>query len=777
MPDANYGDVNYFNQESFFFECGKGTKFKVVRFTGHEALSELFEFDITLVTEEKNVNPKDLILNPATLFLGPKKKLPKKGIIAAVELISESEGFFQYRVLLVPAIWKLSLHRRNRIFNEMKVDEFINKILQDHGLSATISRSGSARPWTYVTQFQETDLDFFSRWLERDGMYFFWEADGKLKIVNNRLAHTKANNVLAESGGGLDLIYRPDSGLGVARSMSEAFSFMGRTRPVPKEVMLLDYDYRKSDPEVRGSAQTFGELANSNETVTEGDHWIFGEHYRTDEVGALATVRAQELACRAEVFQGESSCPMLLVGSTFVLQKHFMKAYNQEYLITRINHEGSQAFLVTLGADVGEEGLVYRNSFEAVPNSVQWRPERRTPKPRIYGTVNGKITGTASGGENYPLIDEFGQYKVWCSYDYSGKDSKYDRTSRIATPYTGPQYGFHFPLQVNNDVLLTFIEGDIDRPIISGSVWTAKNKGVLVDKDNDKSRLKTYNNNFLEMADTKDNQYIHLETVPKESKTQLSMGKGTKDKNFTGVDGFTLRTEANSEIEIKGESKETVFKDSTMTIKQNYTTEVDQDRKDTVKQNHEHNVTQNHTQKVDGNQKRDITGDQTVKVMGKKNLDVMNGRTTSIMNKDELTVTGQATATINGKAQLTVNGPTTATLAAPLNLTMSAGCTITNGANETTTNGGPVTNTFGGPVTQTYGGPANLTYGSMATLMYAAMVQVTQAAMAIETNNGTLMLNRNIVMEKISAMAMLNGQMFIEQGQMKMITQSMMIIS
>jgi hypothetical protein len=224
------------------------------------------------------------------------------------------------------------------------------------------------------------------------------------------------------------------------------------------------------------------------------------------------------------VFHGEGTAPNLCPGFFFALEDHYRQGYNQKYLIVEVEHEGHQtgAFWAGVGKErtEGEEKLTYANRFTAIPSDLQFRPERKTPKSRFYGTMNATID--AAGAGEYAELDDLGRYKVKLPFDQSdmegGKASRYVRMSQ---PYAGAEHGMHFPLHKGTEVLLTFVDGDPDRPVIAGAVPNAETTSPVTGANQTESVIKTAGNNKIRLEDLLGSERIIMETPAADSWIRL----------------------------------------------------------------------------------------------------------------------------------------------------------------------------------------------------------------------------------------------------------------
>ncbi|MEW6262846.1 MAG: type VI secretion system tip protein TssI/VgrG [Thermodesulfobacteriota bacterium] len=513
--------------------------FEVVEFTGREGLSTCYEFDITLISEKNDLDLEKVLNSRAKFTISrPEGDVPYHGVPASFEQIRSFHEYTFYRCRLVPRLWLLTLSWNNQVFLDQTLPEVLQTILKDGGLASDdfqMSLQAEYKPREYVCQYDETHFDFLSRWMERAGLYYFFQQGSSaelLVVTDSSLAHV--NQPL-----GRRIVYSPPSGLESSHMEEVVHRFVGRKRQVPQSLRLKDYNYRRPSLELESQADVLKEGF--------GEIYIYGEHYQTPEEGqALARVRSQEYLCHREEYEGDSSVPFVQPGFLFDLEDHFRDDYNRSYLITRVEHDGNQVAYLTAGLrqELGpeEEAPRYANRFTAIPAQVQFRPERLTPKPRINGTLHAHIDASTSG--EYAEIDKHGRYRVRLPFDLAGReDGKASRLIRMMQPHGGPDHGLHFPLHKGTEVLLTFIEGDPDRPIIAAAVPNPETASPITSANQTKSAFHTNGGNRLEMEDLEGHKRILLHTP--NTDTFLRLGSHNDPGQDDNEDGFAWSTKGN----------------------------------------------------------------------------------------------------------------------------------------------------------------------------------------------------------------------------------------
>jgi type VI secretion system secreted protein VgrG len=541
--------------------------FDVVSFTGAEGLSKLYHFDVTLVSDNDVIDLESVIQSRAALsILRDDGNIVFNGMLSAFEQMETAQGRTQYRAVLTPAFWRLTLTYHNQIFLDKTIPQIIEAALQDGGLTSLdyeLRLTGQYQPHEYICQYNESHHNFVSRLIEREGIYYYFEQGAeseKLIITDTALLHS----VMAE---GTKMYYSQPSGLDESSREEVVKSLVCSQKMLPAKVLLKDYNYRKPSLEL-----------SVEHVVSErgfGDVFIYGEHFSTPEEGAqLAKMRAEALTCRARLFQGESLIPYLRPGYLFQLVGHNRADFNDTYLTTDLTHSGDQTFLFTsgLGTDgsTRERSSSYHNSFTAISSSSQFRPERITEKPRIPGTMNAHIDAAGSG--QYAEVDNQGRYKVTLPFDLnSAMGGKASSWLRMAQPYAGENHGMHFPLHKGTEVLLTFIDGDPDRPIIASAVPNPLNPSPVTSENATQSRITTAGGNKIHIEDQKDGERILLQTPknnswirmgtpndppPENHKTQDEINKAVEDMEEESANaGIKLSSTAGFETEVAFENK------------------------------------------------------------------------------------------------------------------------------------------------------------------------------------------------------------------------------
>jgi len=508
---------------AFRSRAPRSPRFDVVKFEGREAISALFRFEITLVSREVNADLQSLISHPATLAIRTatgQSYTPYHGMLSEAEQLGQVDDYVFYRVVLVPRLAALALTHINEIYlGERSIPSLIGDLLRDHGLGNSDVQMNLRNPFSYrsrtfVCQYQETHLDFISRWMEKEGLYYFFDHEPRGGFPTYELfEHERmviTDHAQAHPDQALALDYVPPENVQTVRLEQAVSSFVWRRRQVPNKVIVQDYNYRNAALADDLRAESGVDRGASGQVMYYGDNLR-----TTSEAERLARVRSEQLECEAETFEGEASAVGIRSGHFLALSRHFRDECNGRFLVTRVQHRGSQVGVVLAGQTTryaeGETGSTYQARFSAQRASQQFRAQAVTPRPQVAGFLSGVIDSEGLG--NSAELDEYGQYKVQMLFDLSGKRaSKGSAWVRMASPYAGDGHGMHFPLLKGTEVVIGFAGGDPDQPVILGAVTNSENRNVVVDKNARHNRMKSVSGNYITLSDAPLSRHIAMQT-------------------------------------------------------------------------------------------------------------------------------------------------------------------------------------------------------------------------------------------------------------------------
>jgi type VI secretion system secreted protein VgrG len=428
-------------------------------FTGAEAISQLFHFDLDLLSESDSIKFGDVVGKNVTLRIFDANGAERywNGFINRFAQGSQNGRFTIYHAQVVPWLWFLSRTADCRIFQNKKVPEIIQQIFTDLGFKDFELRLyGDFSKRDYCVQYRETDLNFVSRLMEEEGIcYYFAHKSNKhvLILANDPAAHEPCPN-------------------------QETVRYDFRGGSIPYEDVVTEWHFQE---EFRSGswAQTDYNFETPSTSLAvsvngKNPYEIYefpGEHRVRAEGDKLARIRLQEQTVHASVSQGVSGCRYFSSGFHFTLKDHYRTDLNQAYLLTAVHHQASEGGDYEVGSG-GNEELSYKNTFDCIPFSVQFRPPRVTPQPFMQGCQTAVVVGPA-GEEIY--TDKHGRVKVQFHWDREGK--KNENSScwiRVSHPWAGKGYGSLAIPRIGQEVIVDFVEGDPDSPIITGRVYNAE---------------------------------------------------------------------------------------------------------------------------------------------------------------------------------------------------------------------------------------------------------------------------------------------------------------
>jgi len=507
---------------------------QLLGFEGREALSALFAFEVWFVVEGPQPEPPDLVGQAATIAIDRLGALESMlaphlfaGVFSSVELLVELTDRALYRGTVVPRLAFTDLSFHSRIWTKTAIKDALIEVLTSYGLSdgKDFEFRISQPPPTeeHVCQYKESDYAFFSRWLEREGWYFFFEHEEgaeKLVIVDDKSAHVALRKE------GAVRYFAGSRGTGYAAESFEDFACSAEA--VPGGVTVSDYDYASPQRPLSHNANVPG--GGASRMVHYG-----ARAFTSADVTRVATIRAEQLNVRQHLHRGVGAATQIVSGSLIEFEEHPIHQLNRSYLVIEARHT---AWEPSAGAAWGDELPIpkapesYRVEVVALPAEVQYRHPDLTPWPRVDGFELAVVDGAATS--QYAQIDGSGCYSVKFKFDERTlKDGKASTRVRMMQPHGGSLEGWHFPLRKATEVICSFLAGDVDRPIIQAVVPNTDTPSPVTAKNQSQNVLHTGGNTYMTLEDQKGSEFINLFTPKSSSGLFLGTPRGSGGRERT----------------------------------------------------------------------------------------------------------------------------------------------------------------------------------------------------------------------------------------------------
>ncbi len=431
---------------------------------GREALSQLYSFDVDLLGNSNALDPKAMLGKAASVTVETEGGVRYLGGIATrFGLQQEDARHSFYRLRLRPWLWLATRRSDFRIFQGKRVPEILTEVLGSYGypVEQKLSR-GDYRVWDYCVQYHESDFDFVSRLCELEGIYYYFrhEASQHVLVFADDIAGSHS-----PLPGGEEVRYHPleKSGMG-QRERIYAWEIAEEVRP--GHHYNDDYDFEKPKAELSHLRQM---PPGHDHDGYEQYEWPGGFTQHGDGE-TYARIRNEEQLTQRSRVTGRANLREMATGHTLRLTGHPKADQNQQYLLVGVSYHLQENLQASEGAE-GAEGSVQRFAFDAQPTSYPWRPARTTPKPRTRGPQTAMVVGPQ--GEQI-WTDQYGRIKVQFHWDRIGQENEQSSCwVRVSTAWAGATFGMTSVPRIGMEVIVDFLNGDPDYPIVTGCVHNA----------------------------------------------------------------------------------------------------------------------------------------------------------------------------------------------------------------------------------------------------------------------------------------------------------------
>lgn len=676
-------DLSLFNTLRQFDLTLAGETMDVYEIDIREALFGDYRACVTLVSRRRLSIRNYLGEDGLLTLLGRKENRYIHGMVSAMEELEERGRYYLYRVDIVPYLWRLGQIRDVRIFQNMTVPDIIAEVLTQSGILSTQVEFRLHDPYApreYCVQYRETNLAFIKRLMAEEGLFYYYEFTDAAHLM-----------VIGDSF----LCHRPVPGIPQIH-----FSPKGQLIDVDEHVTVLDVkdavttgridlaDYHFEKPSYQPRSQAASDRCDD---LARYDY----PGYLADETtgSRLAQVQLERHTHTRLTMTGESVCKRFVPGHRFTLTDHPNADTAIEYTLLSVRHEGKQPQALQELAQPSE-GNTYGNTFTCMPAEISFRPPAMK-KPSVSGIQTAVVTGPET---EEIFTDQYGRIKVRFHWDRN-TDAPTDKTScwmRVAQSFAGSGWGALFIPRIGQEVIVSFIDGDPDRPLITGAVYNGRNTPpYALPDEKTKTTIKTESTpggggfNELRFEDKKGNEEIYLhgekdwtieilndktQTIGHDEKLDVgndrskSVGNDQKEaignnKDITVTKNHTESIGENSTHAIGKNSDERVGENKTVSIGKNRTEKIGEDSTLNVGKNATVSVSENSTEDIGKNHTETIGKNMTLDVGEKasisigKDLSVMVGTKTVVTSQDQITFEcGQSSIIMKKDGKIQISG-------------------------------------------------------------------------------------------------------------------------
>ena len=624
-----------------------GTNALVIeRIAGQESLCRPFEFRVLAVATSDDFSFDDLAGSEAVVKLETGDPDAGEyryfhGVISQVAHAGFNlQGLSRYELTLVPWIWFLSQTTDCRIFQNLSVPEILEQLFSEANGNYRLELNGTYPARDYCVQYGETDFDFVHRLMEYEGIYYFWvhEEGGHRMVVCDAMGSHH------EVSGFEEVIYRANAAGVQDRPVLSSWSL--RQRVTPGRYSINSFDFKSPNPSPNSKLLS---RSDGNWQHPQGTHEVYenaGNFIERDEGERYARIRREEVQCVAKTIVTQTNARGLTSGCKFTVTENPRRDQNGEYLVTGVNFVASAGNYGS-GSQSGPE--TYQCSLTGIPTSGVFRPTRATPVPRMRGPQTAIVCGP-EGEEIY--VDKYGRVKLQFLWDRRGTfDAGSSCWVRVSQAWAGVGFGSMNIPRIGQEVIVDFLDGDPDRPIITGRVYNGSNMPHSSNAGRDGKPGNT----------------------PPADLTQAAMMTSFKSNSLGGSGGHNEIT-----MNDKGGAETLFFKAQRDEIHL-----VGHDREDTVGNDE--------TRKVANLRSRTVGVNESITIGNNRSITIGNNETRTTGVNSAETIGAAKELTIGGVYQVTVGGAMNQTVGGALATEVGGAHAEVVGGHRTMQSGGKVT--------------------------------------------------------------------------------------
>jgi type VI secretion system secreted protein VgrG len=653
--DGGGVDQNTLLNVRYEFLCDEvsDASFRVYRMRLMEDVNDSYEIDLDLVTDQLSADTDALLGAACQLEISRGEHVRTVfGIIMAVDYGGHAESYLMVNVRVVPAFHLLHQQSHSRIFQDQSVldilDEVLGAELGKYG--RTLDKGAASRgtaPRDYCVQYRESDHDFCVRLMEEEGISYHFAHDEDAGHEVLTLTYENRDFKDAQNVDGTSIVpivrQRPET---ADTESIQGFEFLQVLTTT--SLLRRDYDFVTPLELLEASVEGSDAKGKSRRLYRHTDR-----RFITDDVAARNQDHLQAAQVHGKVGRGTSNVTGFTPGKVFELERHSRDDLETKFLVTRVVHVGECPEELLSGADGSATSEArYRNSFRCIPLDVPMRPAHTVPKPRVHGSETAIVTGP-SGEEIH--VDEHGRIKVQFHWE---EETTYDDTSscwvRVRQQWSGPGWGFQFIPRIGQEVLVDFLGGNPDRPLVVGTVYNGDNAYPYP------------------LPDKKTQSGIKTDSVAGEGSNELRFEdqSGSEEVYIHCQKDFTILTE--------NDKNQKTGHDETLTIGNDRTKLVEHDQSETVKNDKTIMIEGNHTETIVKDMQLTVQGNRTVSIVkdhgetvsGHHSLTIEKTKQLHVLAESDETVDKDKTVHVGGSFSTTVDGATS--MSSQLSTTITA---------------------------------------------------------------------------------------------------------
>jgi type VI secretion system secreted protein VgrG len=646
-------------------------------FSGQESVSQLSGFELDLLSKDPEIKFEEIIGKRVTVrvTLSQDKNRYFNGFISRFVQTGAQTGMPNYRATMVPWLWFLTKTTDCRIFQNKTIPDIIQQICKEYGFTDIKTKlQATYEPRDYCVQYRETDYNFVARLMEQYGIFYFFEHEKEkhtLVLADNPDAHQPCPEQSKAK-------WNPQG----SKSMTEDVVTTLEVEKIfrPGKYALTDFNFETPSTSLLSEIETTIAVGgNSKYEVYDYP----GEYDNKGQGKTLVKVRMEAQEVKHLYVTGTSSCRAFATGGRFDFEDYSRSDLNQAYVLTTVSHNATVGDTYTTGK-TGDGTESYRNVFTCIPHTVPFRPPQITPKPIIQGPQTAVIVGP-SGEEIY--VDKYGRVKAQFHWDREGKfDENSSCWMRVSQVHAGKGFGAIDTPRIGEEVIISFLEGDPDRPLIVGRVYNAKNMppnglpaGGMISGLKSNSTPGGGGNNSIMMNDTKGNEL------------------------------YSMNAQFNCTENVGNNRTTTIKVNDSLTVNNNQTIGIAVDRKETVGGTETITVTGHRTETVNGGETVTVTGGRSHTVNGVETTTVSLAEVHSVGAGRMHNVGAAEAITVGGVQMVNVGAAQMVNVGGLQSLNVGASKSTKAGSNISEKAGGNISETAGGKIDSTAGGSMTLT--------------------------------------------------------------------